>query len=273
MLIKTDERYVPWSDDLCTGYEHIHRYLLAQQYVEGLKILDLASGEGYGSWLLSQSAALVIGVDISEECIHHAIKMYENNNLSYLIGSIINIPIEEREIFDVIVCFEALEHIVEHEELLKEVKRLLKPDGLFIVSTPNKPVYSENGMRQNPYHLKELDFPDFENLLKKDFQNVLFYGQKSYASSKIYPINHSGNQICDHLILKDKNNFSISATEDSLPRYFIALASNKQIPESNKSYLVDISERKGYIKWEHPEIEKQHGFSLRKLIKKIFYFI
>ncbi|MHB1949670.1 MAG: class I SAM-dependent methyltransferase [Gammaproteobacteria bacterium] len=268
MLEKTDERYVPWSDDLCTGYEHVHRYLLAQKYVQGLKVLDLASGEGYGSWLLSHSAAKVIGIDISDESIHHANEVYKKSNLTYIPGSIINIPIHEDNSFDVITCFEALEHIIEHEQLLKEVTRLLKPNGQFIVSTPNKPVYSENGTRQNPYHLKELDFAEFEDLLKTSFKNVFFYGQKSYATSKIFPIDNSTNAINEHLVLKDNTSFSVSNTEDELPRYFIAIASNEVINDkNNKSYLIDISERSGYIKWEYPEIANPQPLTVKRRLK------
>lgn len=254
MLIQTDERYVPWSDDLCTGYEHIHRYIMAQQHTINKTVLDLACGEGYGSAFLAKTAKKVVGIDICKEAIQHASERYQHPNLFYRTGSILNPPVEHSELFDVIVCFEALEHIAEQEALLQEVKKLLKNDGIFIVSTPNKPIYSENGTRQNPYHVKELDFNEFESLLKKNFKNWICYGHKTYAASKIFPIHFKTNTVDEYRIVQNKTGFEISDIEDQYPRYFIAVASDQELayPDKNQ-YLTDVSFRKGYIKWEHTQ--------------------
>lgn len=256
MLKQTDERYVPWSDDLCTGYEHIHRYLLCQRYVSGKRVLDLACGEGYGSWYLSQIASEVVGIDICKESIQHASHQYQKSNLSFRIGSILNVPINKSECFDVIVCFEALEHISEHAELLCHVKSLLTQNGMFIVSTPNKPVYSENGTRQNPYHLKELDFNEFDMLLGQHFKQRQFYGQKTYASSKIFPIHAATDCISEFRINKGSHHFEFAHAEDQYPRYYIAIASDAMLGDNEmKSYLTDVTPRYGYIKWEHTQCE------------------
>ena len=257
----TDERYVPWSNDFCTGYEHIHRYVLAKQYVSGKRVLDLACGEGYGSYMLATTAADVVGVDINDEVIAHANEIYKKSNLSFIAGEMTQVLFHDDFTFDVIVCFEALEHIDKQEELLHEIKRLLRPDGIFIVSTPNKPVYSENGTRQNPFHLKELDLNQFQKLLKNKFRHVLLYGQKTYACSKIFPLangeaspSHSLHQVTEHLVKKKSNGFELVAEEDPLPRYFIAIGSDGPIaPSEAPSYLADISIRNGYVKWEIPD--------------------
>ena len=62
------ERYLP---DMCglIHYEHLHRYMLAAKFAEGKTVLDIACGEGYGTYILSQVAKSVIGVDISKETI------------------------------------------------------------------------------------------------------------------------------------------------------------------------------------------------------------
>ena len=267
MLIQTDERYVPWSDDLCTGYEHIHRYLLAQRYAAGKKVLDLACGEGYGSYFLSQTAKSVLGVDISTESVTHAQETYKRPNLAFCTGSIIAVPPEAGNAFDVIVCFEALEHIAEQDELLAEVKRLLTPGGMFIVSTPNKPVYSEQGTRQNPYHVKELDFSEFEVLLRQSFEHLTFYGQKTYAASKIFPIHTPSVGIEERRIDQQLHGFVEEKEEEQHPRYFIAVASNlDSVSSVNTSYLTDVSSRSGYVKWEHPQVDaltQDSGFNPR----------
>ncbi len=266
MLI-TDERYSPGSLDLCTGYEHIHRYLFALQYIRGKKVLDLACGEGYGSALLARSASEVIGIDIFPDAISHASAVYQMNNLSFLVGAMDSIPLHD--LFDVIVCFEAIEHIGNHGALCHEVKRLLKPNGIFIVSTPNKSVYSQNGKTQNPYHVKELDLTELQLLLGKHFQFQYVYGQKTTTSSRIFSLHSSNNTTEEQRIQMQANGFCSTTQEDPLPRYYIALSSDERIEANNGvSYLTDVAERKGFAQWMMPE--KSHwirGKTLRKFLK------
>ena len=152
MLECTGERYLPWLEATTTGYEHLHRYAYATQFVKDKTVLDLASGEGYGSYLLAGTASSVVGIDIDRDAVRHASNKYIRENLQFRLGSILEIPVEGRHLFDVIVCFEALEHVEDHHQLLKEVKRLLLPNGLFIVSTPNKWAYTDEPKYKNPLH-------------------------------------------------------------------------------------------------------------------------
>lgn len=74
----TGERYVPWVD-LGTPeihYEHLHRYFFASQFVEGKKVLDMASGEGYGCAIIAEKASEVIGVELDEKAVRHAASRY-----------------------------------------------------------------------------------------------------------------------------------------------------------------------------------------------------
>ena len=132
--------------------------LLQRNTLQGKNVLDLASGEGYGTAFLSKTARQVIGIELDPEVVEHASKTYRNENITFKVGSILKIPLEGNELFDIIVCFEAIEHVAEHSLLLSEVKRLLKRDGLFIISTPNKPVYSGDLSNKNIYHKKESGF-------------------------------------------------------------------------------------------------------------------
>ncbi|MGB7416076.1 MAG: class I SAM-dependent methyltransferase, partial [Thermosynechococcaceae cyanobacterium] len=109
--------------------EHLHRYAITMELVKGKKVLDLASGEGYGSSLMAQVASHVTGVDISQEALDHARKKYLKSNLLFLQGSADNIPVESNTI-DIVVSFETIEHHDKHEEMLLEIKRILKSDGL-----------------------------------------------------------------------------------------------------------------------------------------------
>jgi len=149
MLDWTGERYLPFLGPEQIGaeihYEHLHRYAFASQLVKGKKVLDLASGEGYGSYLLSKEARDVIGIDIDRGALKHSHETYDADNLQFVQGTILDAPLKEG--FDIVICFEALEHIDDPEKLISEVKRLLRKDGLFIVSTPNKKTYSDEHKR------------------------------------------------------------------------------------------------------------------------------
>ena len=241
MLEWTGERYLPWLDDPSIGYEHLHRYAYATQFAANKKVLDLACGEGYGSRLLARSAESVVGIDIDEDAIRHASNKYMKSNLKFKKGSITDIPIEGRDIFDVIVCFEALEHIEDHEKLLQEAKRLLTPDGLFVVSTPNKWAYSDEPKYENPFHVHELYLDEFTELLKKYFKQVKILGQRIYCNSTIWPVFSRGHsELAEYVIERNPREFAFVEGDKRIPLYFIALASDADVNES-ASNLVDIS--------------------------------
>src|SRR5262245_34545981 len=107
MLEWTGERFLPWIRQSATAYEHLHRYAYAATLVQDKRVLDLASGEGYGSKLLAIGASSVIGIDIDENAVRHASEKYGGNNLQFRSGSITAVPIHDDHSFDVIVCFEA----------------------------------------------------------------------------------------------------------------------------------------------------------------------
>src|SRR5437762_7736055 len=104
MLEWTGERFLPWLDQSLIAYEHFHRYAYASTFVKGKRVLDLASGEGYGSKMMSEIAASVVGVDIDETAVRHANEKYRTKTLEFLSGSIIAVPVSDDHSFDVIVC-------------------------------------------------------------------------------------------------------------------------------------------------------------------------
>jgi SAM-dependent methyltransferase len=174
----------------CQGemvYEHWHRYLIARDQVAGKVVLDIGSGEGYGSHLLSSAAQSVVGVDLSSEAVDHASTKYASANLRYLAASCTQIPLPSQS-FDVIVSFEMIEHIHEQAEFIAEVHRLLKPDGLFIVSSPNRPEYSEKTGYNNEFHVKELDRAELKALLDPHWPAQKWFAQRAAFHSMVWPL-------------------------------------------------------------------------------------
>ena len=244
LLEPTGERYLPWLEEASIGYEHVHRYAYATQFVQNKRVLDLACGEGYGSYLLAKTAKSVAGIDIDNNTIKHARNKYIKQNLEFRVGSITEVPIGGESIFDVAVCFEALEHIEDHQKLLSEVKRLLTPEGVFIVSTPNKTVYSDEPQFNNPFHVHELYFDEFRELLEKYFKNVKFLGQRIYCNSNIWPVfAGEDTKVVEYVVDKNPEEFVFPGNDKKIPRYFIAIASDAARDiEDRSSALVDVSD-------------------------------
>jgi ubiquinone/menaquinone biosynthesis C-methylase UbiE len=179
----TGERLVTDLDSAFGTFEHLHRYALAVQLCQNKIVLDIASGEGYGSNLIADVATSVVGVDISVEAVEHAQKKYQRKNLQFKEGNTSKIPMESNST-DVVVSFETIEHINEQELFLSEIKRVLKENGTLILSTPDKDIYFEREAN-NPFHVKELTTFEFEALVKTYFKEVKLYQQRFFIGSVI----------------------------------------------------------------------------------------
>lgn len=227
----TGERFVPEVHGNIE-LEHIHRYLFAQEIAEGKSILDLASGEGYGSAILAEKAENVIGIDISPETIKHAQNRYNSDNLKFMVGDCVDIPLPDSMV-DLVVSFETIEHIDDQEEMLKEVKRAMKPKGIFVVSTPDKNNYSIKTSYNNPFHKKELFKNEFIDLLQKFFENVTIFGQRIVYGSNLSSESQSTSYLS--YFLNDKTIETVSGVKD--PTFLIAIASDGPLPMTSSSFF------------------------------------
>ena len=209
MLKATGERFVPKVEkNVFTVIEHYHRYNTVAPYMKGLNVLDAGSGSGYGSCLLSDYAKNVTGIDISEEAVEFSNQTYAQNrdNLKYLAASVGELPFEDH-IFDAVVSFEVIEHISRdlQELFWREVKRVLKPGGFFIISSPNKKVYSEEIGFTNPYHISELTIDEFKDKISKHFSSSRYYYQTYEPFSVIFDDKQEKNKEFNIIDIQDSS--------------------------------------------------------------------
>lgn len=207
-----------------SALEHLHRYAFTFPFIKGLVVLDIASGEGYGSSLMADHAASVTGMDIDKPSVEAAEKKYRKNNLHYKLGDATKIPLQTHSI-DVVVSFETIEHHDKHHEMLREIKRVLKPDGILIISTPEKKAYSDDRNYQNPYHVKEFYLQEFKDFIKQYFNHVITSYQESGRFSILVP---------EELSLNASQFFEVDYnkvfSENSIkPKYILSVASDAAI--------------------------------------------
>lgn len=246
------ERYFPHINNPVLGpfepyisYEHWHRYCYALPFVAGKTVLDIACGEGYGSAYLATKATRVYGVDVSEEAVRHARATYAHDNLTFFQGSAGEIPLPGRECLDGIVSFETIEHLdAETQECFaREAKRLLRPDGVLLISTPNRVVYTEAIDHHNPYHLREFTGDEFLAFLKPYFQHVQLLSQRVYPGSLIWNVDGRGGEMAEYQITLEDGRFRPGEGDAKEIRYFIALCTNAARPTVGlDSLLIDLSD-------------------------------
>ncbi|MBW4576929.1 MAG: class I SAM-dependent methyltransferase [Aphanothece sp. CMT-3BRIN-NPC111] len=221
----TGERYVP-SVKGEIKYEHLHRYALSLELVSGKSVLDLASGEGYGSALLAKVAQSVIGVDIDPESVEHAKQQYNGTqNLKFLVGSCDSVPLPNGSV-EVVTSFETIEHHDRHEEMMREIKRVLKPGGLLIISSPNRLTYSDEPNISNPFHIKELYYEELNSLLSRHFKYITMFGQRLATASFVFPLQEA-YQTSIKTYTGSMNNLTQKFCILNSPIYFIAICSEE----------------------------------------------
>lgn len=182
------ERFDPAEQMGRISYEHLHRYALCREHVGGRRVLDMGCGTGYGTAILARAAANVVGIDLGDDAIAEARRRYGSAaNLEYLQGDCYALPFDDGE-FDVVVANEIIEHVTDHDAFVSEARRVLKADGLFLVSTPNKPVYNRY-KPPNVFHVSEMDIPEFRELLHRYFAHVRLTGTRMALVSVGFDLN------------------------------------------------------------------------------------
>lgn len=223
----TGERFVP---DAKPGGDLEAEHLLRYHAIAGLAtdkvVLDAASGEGYGTAILGQAARQVYGLEIDPVAVAHATRKYQRTNTTFIQGSVNRLPFPEAT-FDLVVSFETIEHVDSgHQEaFLLEIKRVLRPDGILVMSTPDKRLYSDLPQYHNEYHVKEFYREEFHDFLARRFTAVRFLEQTAVLA---YVLATAGEERLRQFMASDRLE----------GKYIVALCSDAALPSTALGAIV-----------------------------------
>jgi SAM-dependent methyltransferase len=152
------------------GHQHLQRYRFAHDRIEGPRVLDLACGVGYGSYILAQGRdRQVTGIDLDAQAVAYGHAHYEHPNLRLLEGNALTWR-HDGPLFDTIVSFETIEHLPDAPAFVARIASLLAPDGLLLISAPNALQHTRAPVPvANEFHLSEPDYAEFRRWLEPFF--------------------------------------------------------------------------------------------------------
>lgn len=174
-LALTGERTLP---DVPEENYWFRRHLAVYEWiaarVAGLRVIDMACGEGYGSNVLAASALSVVGVDANPEAHEHARLRYRRANLRFERALIEGFS----EPAGAVVFLQTIEHLTDAGQALRHFRSLLEPSGTVFVSTPNVLTLAPRGADRsdNPWHVHEYRAAEFQDLCNDTFAEVELYG-------------------------------------------------------------------------------------------------
>jgi SAM-dependent methyltransferase/GT2 family glycosyltransferase/glycosyltransferase involved in cell wall biosynthesis len=220
-----------------TEVEHFHRYYLARHLARGRSVLDIASGEGYGAATLAQVATTVIGIDVSAEAVAHAAESYIAPNLTFIHGDARQIALPDASV-DMVTSFETIEHFLDHQAFLAEIRRVLRPNGLFIVSTPDRDVYSPPNSGANPHHVHELSRSAFRDLCAAHFANVALFTQTTIVGS-VLAADDPAAPGATRIVFERRGDTHVEACEGPMRgKFCVCIATDGALPALADSLLI-----------------------------------
>jgi SAM-dependent methyltransferase len=176
---ESPERFDPaTSSGRLVDAEHRARYWSAAALAAGRAVLDAGCGTGYGTLMLARAgAASVTAVDIAQDAVEQTLERVDGR-AEVVLGDVHQLPFEDAS-FDMVVCFEVIEHMDGQDAALSEFARVLRPEGFLLISSPNRDVYTPG----NPHHVHEYTPPELEAALSLLFPSVTLLRQHAWVAS------------------------------------------------------------------------------------------
>jgi SAM-dependent methyltransferase len=204
--------------------EHVSRYLWAAPLAEGRRVLDAACGTGYGSAILAGAgAASVTAVDRSEEALRWA-RLAAKEGVRHERADLAALPFEDGA-FDLVVCFEAIEHVRQPEPVLDELCRVLAPGGLLLISSPNRDVYTPG----NPHHHFEYLPEELAGALGARLAHVAMLRQHNWLAAAL--LDDEAFAASDGRLLQGLRVHKVAARDPGGEVITVAAASDSPLPD------------------------------------------
>lgn len=164
--------------------EHRSRYRFAESYVAGQTVLDVACGSGFGLEMLTAVGARPIGVDYAGEALSEI--RARQPRAALLRADATRLPLRSASV-DHVVSFETIEHVPDAASLVSEIRRVLKPGGRLILSTPNRAFGPPQRHTANRFHVREFTADELRALLLECFSDVQLFGQRPRQEYRYVP--------------------------------------------------------------------------------------
>lgn len=223
VLGKPPERFVPERmGGTLLAAEHLLRYWWAAGAVRGADVLDAGCGVGFGTRILAQSgAARIVGIDVSEAAI--AAARHDADGVAELaVAGLEDVPLESGSI-DLVVCFEVIEHVDNPVRAFAELRRVLRPNGALLLSTPNRAVSPAD----NPHHVREYTTEELRTELGRVFSNVRILRQQSWSASAIMDDADAAMDPASELALGVRTDQRVGQGEET---YIVGVAGDGALP-------------------------------------------
>ena len=225
----TGEVFVPGKSGERIEADHMERYHFACKFAQCKSILDIACGTGYSAPLFIKAGAVSYdGVDLNGKYVKYANYTYGSDCVNYHVGDICSF--NNGKTFDMITCYETIEHIENYESAIRNLFCLLNHGGMLLISTPNRPITSPrssslNDKPANEFHVQEFIPEELLSILNKyDFVACRddIYGQRQ---RRVY-----SNRFLSKIIQvvfgnpNTKASPAVTPVRDKVPRYFVIVA-------------------------------------------------
>jgi SAM-dependent methyltransferase len=163
MLPLTGERTVPGVPAENYWFRrHEAAYRFVRSLVRGVTV-EVGCGEGYGTAVVASATDIVVGIDYDRSTTLHAARSYPAPR--FVRGNLAALPVADRSA-DVLISLQVIEHVWDHAQFLAQCRRVLRPAGTLVLSTPNRLTFSPGlDAPVNLFHTHEFTAPELAGLV------------------------------------------------------------------------------------------------------------
>jgi ubiquinone/menaquinone biosynthesis C-methylase UbiE len=206
--------------------EHLARYRWAAHLADGRRVLDAGCGTAYGAKLLAEAGAMeVVGIDLAPEVLD-SVRAQMPSNVVLDVGDVTSLGYDDDR-FDLVVCFEVIEHLEERGRALDEFRRVLSAGGVLALSSPNRDVYPPG----NPHHVHEYTPAELEHELSLRFAHTRLERQHTWITSGVLDDARFGRRD-DEELGADVRVRKLARDEPGAELYTVAIAGQQELPET-----------------------------------------